>query len=160
MTRAPASSGWPTPTSGSASWTRRRWRSRPTCRCRPALPGGAAAGGEGGTGNLGLQGPAMNPPQAPRGRVWSAVRHWLGLERNIVVMLAVILIVGLGEELWVRFVPAYLAALGATAWGVAIYGTLKDLLDGIYQYPGGWLADRLGRRRALMLFTLAGAVGY
>jgi MFS family permease len=99
------------------------------------------------------------PPAAP-GRGWSAVRHRLGLERNLLVLLAAILAVGLGEELWARFLPEYLAALGAGAWGVAAYGALKDLLDGVYQYPGGWLADRLGRRASLALFTLAAALGY
>jgi MFS family permease len=87
-------------------------------------------------------------------------RQWLGLERNIVVMLASLLILGMGEELWVRFVPRYLELLGASAAVIALYGTLKDLLDAVYQYPGGWLADRLGRRAALVLFTLAAVVGY
>src|SRR5438128_12640407 len=94
------------------------------------------------------------------GRAGGGLRQRLGLERNILVMLAVILLVGLGEELWVRFLPEYLVALGAGAWGIAAYGTLKDLLDAVYQYPGGWLADRLGRRAALMLFTLVALLGY
>jgi MFS family permease len=80
--------------------------------------------------------------------------------RNILVMLAVILLVGLGEELWQRFLPQYLVLLGAGAWAVAAYGVLRDLLDAVYQYPGGWLADRLGRRASLMLFTGVAALGY
>jgi MFS family permease len=43
---------------------------------------------------------------------------------------------------------------------VAVYGTLKDLLDAVYQYPGGWLADRVGRRLALVTFTALAIVGY
>jgi len=43
---------------------------------------------------------------------------------------------------------------------VATYGALFSLLDALYQYPGGWAADRFGRRRSLILFTLAAAVGY
>src|SRR5437763_39402 len=73
---------------------------------------------------------------------WDRARDRLGLERNILVMLGVILLVGLGEGLWVRFLPQYLVVLGAGTWGVAVYGALKDLLDAVYQYPGGWLADR------------------
>jgi len=84
----------------------------------------------------------------------------LGLEPNILVLLGTILILGMGEELWMRFVPKYLELLGAGAWGIAVYGTLKDLLDAVYQYPGGWLADRLGRRSALILFTLLATAGY
>ncbi len=87
-------------------------------------------------------------------------RSWLGLERNILVLLAAILLLGTGEELWGRFIPLYLQALGATAWVIALYGTLKDLLDALYAYPGGWLADRLGRRNALTLFALLAVIGY
>lgn len=89
-----------------------------------------------------------------------SLRDRLGLHPNVAVMLAAILVVGLGEELWVRFLPQYVLALGAGAWAVAAYGTLKDFLDAAYQYPGGWLADRLGRRAALASFTLAAAAGY
>lgn len=75
-------------------------------------------------------------------------------------MLAAVLILGTGEDLWLRFVPKYLEYLGAGVAVIAAYGTLKDLLDAVYQYPGGWLADRLGRRKALALFTLLAAAGY
>jgi len=90
----------------------------------------------------------------------SRLRNWLGLERNILVMLTAILIIGMGEELWMRFVPKYLEVLGASVWIIAVYGTLKDLLDAVYQYPGGWLADRLGRKSALALFTVLAIMGY
>jgi MFS family permease len=99
------------------------------------------------------------PEPTPMTR-WHHVRDRLGLERNILVMLGIILLVGLGEEMWVRFLPQYLVVLGAGTWGIAAYGALRDLLDALYQYPGGWLADHLGRRRALLLFILAAAVGY
>ncbi|MBI1803220.1 MAG: MFS transporter [Ignavibacteriae bacterium] len=88
------------------------------------------------------------------------LRTSLGLERNIVVMLASIIVLGIGEELWTRFVPKYLELLGATTWVVAWYGTLRDFLDAVYQYPGGWLADTLGRRKALVAFTLIAIIGY
>src|SRR6185436_5496812 len=88
------------------------------------------------------------------------VRSWLGLERNIVAMLLTFLVLGMGEELWVRFVPKYLELLGAGVVGVALYGTLRDLLDAVYPYPGGWLTDRLGRRPALILFALLSIAGY
>ena len=88
------------------------------------------------------------------------IRDALGLERNVAVMLATILVLGMGEELWVRFAPKYLELLGGSALVIAAYGTMKDLLDAIYQYPGGWLADRLGRRAALMFFTFLAMIGY
>jgi MFS family permease len=66
----------------------------------------------------------------------------------------------LGEELWQAYVPVYLTALGADGMIVGLFGSVKDLLDGVYQYPGGWLADRIGRRRALILFTSVATAGY
>jgi len=87
-------------------------------------------------------------------------RAFLGLERNILVLLVAIVLLGLGEELWVSFVPKYLEALGAGVFVWATYRTLKDVLDAIYQYPGGILTDRLGRRRALVLFNLLAIGGY
>ncbi len=76
-------------------------------------------------------------------------------------MLAVsVFCLALGEELWQAYIPAYLRALGASGLAVGAFGSLRDLLDSAYQYPGGWLADRLGRRRALMVFTSLALVGY
>src|SRR5713101_211978 len=88
------------------------------------------------------------------------LKEYLGLERNILVMLVVIVVIGMGEELWSRFMPKYLEVLGTGTWVIAAYGTLKDFLDAVYQYPGGWFADRLRRRKALILFTLLAMVGY
>ncbi|MBI4548412.1 MAG: MFS transporter [Ignavibacteriae bacterium] len=88
------------------------------------------------------------------------LRNFLGLEPNIIVMLVVIFIVGMGEELWIRFIPKYLELFGASAWVIATYGTLKDFLDATYQYPGGWISDRLGRRKALILFSILATLGY
>ncbi|HSF40532.1 MAG TPA: MFS transporter [Thermoanaerobaculia bacterium] len=88
------------------------------------------------------------------------VRSWLGLERNIVAMLLTFLVLGMGEELWVRFVPKYLEILGAGVSGIALYGMLRDLLDAVYPYPGGWITDRMGRRAALVLFALLAIAGY
>jgi MFS family permease len=88
------------------------------------------------------------------------LRTFLGLERNIVVLLVALVLLGLGEELWSSFVPKYLEALGAGVFVWTGYQALKDLLDAVYQYPGGVLADRLGRRRALVLFNLLAIIGY
>src|SRR6185295_19572192 len=40
------------------------------------------------------------------------------------------------------------------------YGTLRDLLDALHPYPGGWLADRLGRRASLVTFAVLSIGGY
>ena len=67
---------------------------------------------------------------------------------------------GLGEELWKRFLPKYLEALGASTLAIGVFGTTKDFCDAVSQYPGGWLADHIGRRRALLIFIVLSSVGY
>src|SRR5207237_5062977 len=43
---------------------------------------------------------------------------------------------------------------------IGLFGTAEDFLDAIYQYPGGWIADRLGRRRAFLVFLGLAVTGY
>jgi MFS family permease len=90
----------------------------------------------------------------------SATREYLGLNRNVTVLALSIFGLGLGEELWQTYLPRYLIALGASGVAVGLFSSLKDLLDGLYQYPGGWAGDRFGRKRALTLFTLTAMCGY
>jgi MFS family permease len=85
---------------------------------------------------------------------------FFGLERNIVAVSGAMLLLALGENLWRRFLPRYLQALGAPITAIGLFGTVEDLLDGLYQYPGGWIADRFGRRRALLFFITLTVVGY
>jgi MFS family permease len=84
---------------------------------------------------------------------------YLSLERNVSLASAAVFLIGLGEELWKKFLPKYLEALGATAPIIGLFGTAENFFDAIYQYPGGWLADRLGRRRAFLTFVVLAATG-
>jgi len=59
-----------------------------------------------------------------------AVKKALGLERNIVAVSVAMFLLALGENLWKRFLPKYLEALGAA---IGFFGTCQDFLDGIYQ---------------------------
>ncbi len=85
---------------------------------------------------------------------------FLSLERNVSIASAAVFLLGLGEELWKKFLPKYLESLGATTLIVGFFGTAEDFFDAVYQYPGGWLADRLGRRRAFLVFVAIASVGY
>src|SRR5688500_9805319 len=85
---------------------------------------------------------------------------FLGLERNVVVVSGLVFLLGFGEELWKRYLPKYLEALGAGVGVIGLFGTAKDFFDAVYQYPGGWLADRVGRRRAFLAFIGLASVGY
>src|SRR6059036_3454213 len=90
----------------------------------------------------------------------AALADFFGLERNVVAVAGAMFLLGFGENLWKGFLPKYLQALGAPVLAVGLFGTVRDFLDGAYQYPGGWIADRYGRRRALLLFVSLASVGY
>ena len=85
---------------------------------------------------------------------------YLSLERNVSLASSAVFILGLGEELWKKFLPKYLEALGASTGVIGLFGTAEDFFDAIYQYPGGWMADRLGRRRAFLTFVVLASAGY
>lgn len=71
-----------------------------------------------------------------------------------------VFLLGFGEELWKKFLPKYLEALGAGTPVIGLFGTAEDFFDAVYQYPGGWIADRFGRRRAFFLFIGLACIGY
>ncbi len=90
----------------------------------------------------------------------SSIRTYLGLNRNIGILAVSTFLLGLGEELWQAFLPKYLVELGASSLVIGLFTSLRDLLDGLYQYPGGWINDRFGRKKTLMLFTGIAMSGY
>src|SRR5437660_6202732 len=59
-----------------------------------------------------------------------------------------------------RFVPKYLQTLGASVFVIGLYDALRTLISAIYAYPGGFLADRWGHRRAFITFNLVSIAGY
>jgi MFS family permease len=90
----------------------------------------------------------------------SSTAAFLGLSRNVSVLAASVFGISLAEELWQAFLPKYLAALGAGGVAIGLFASSRDLLDGLYQYPGGWFTDRFGRKRTLVLLTAVAIAGY
>src|SRR5215472_1776306 len=99
-------------------------------------------------------------PRRLRVKEFARVTRFLGLKRNLVILLVAIFVICAGEELWMRFVPKYLQALGATVFVIGLYDALRTLLGAIYAYPGGLLVDVWGHRRAFLLFNLLSIGGY
>src|SRR6516162_5007040 len=90
----------------------------------------------------------------------SKLTDFFGLKRNLVILLIAIFVIGVGEKLWMRFVPKYLQALGATVFVIGLYDALRTLVGAIYAYPGGLLADRWGHRNAFIIFNVVSIIGY
>jgi len=85
---------------------------------------------------------------------------FLGLRRSIVGVLAMVVLVDMGERMAERFLPIYLIALGGGAISVGLLNGLDNLLSALYSFPGGYLADRLGVKRALIVFNLMAIAGF
>jgi MFS family permease len=92
--------------------------------------------------------------------LWRRTTEFFGLKRNLVVLLVATFVIGAGEELWMRFVPKYLEALGATVFIIGLFDGLRTLLGAVYAYPGGVVVDRWGHRRAFLAFNLFSIAGY
>src|SRR5438874_132510 len=88
------------------------------------------------------------------------VAEFFALKRNLVILLVAILLIGAGEELWMRFVPKYLETLGASALVIGLYDAVRTLLGAVYAYPGGVVVDYWGHRRAFLVFNIVSIIGY
>src|SRR5438477_8170208 len=102
----------------------------------------------------------MQTPGQPQLSGPRRLANFFGLKRNLVILLVAIFVIGAGEELWMRFVPKYLQAVGATVLVIGLYDALRTLLGAIYAYPGGVLVDIWGHRRAFIIFNVVSIAGY
>ena len=102
----------------------------------------------------------MQTPSQPPLTRFGRLADFFGLKRNLVILLIAIFVIGAGEELWMRFVPKYLQAVGATVFVIGLYDALRTLLGAVYAYPGGVLVDAWGHRRTFIVFNIISIVGY
>jgi MFS family permease len=88
------------------------------------------------------------------------ISSFLGLRRSTVGMLAMVILVGMGERMAERFLPIYLIALGGGAISIGVLNGLDNLLSALYSFPGGYLSDRIGYKRALLVFNIVAMFGF
>jgi len=104
--------------------------------------------------------PSANNVQAPEASRWLQLAHFLALRRNTSLLLVALAFALIGEKLWLGFAPKYLQTLGAGIFVIGLFDALQTLLGAVYAYPGGWLTDRLGQKRSLLLFNALSLFGY
>jgi len=75
-------------------------------------------------------------------------------------MLCMVILVGMGERMAERFLPIYLMALGGGVLSIGLLNGLDNLLSALYSFPGGYLSDRLGIKRALLVFNIIAMSGF
>ena len=93
-------------------------------------------------------------------KVRQSIAEFLALRRNTGLLLVALVLAGTGEKLWLGFVPKYLQTLGGSILIIGLFDALQTLLGAVYAYPGGWLTDRWGQRRSLLLFSAISLAGY
>ena len=81
------------------------------------------------------------------------IAEFLALRRNTSLLLAALVLALTGERLWLNFASKYLETLGAGIFIIGLFDALLTLLGALYNYPGGWLTDRWGQRKSLLLFN-------
>ena len=91
---------------------------------------------------------------------WQKVSEFLALKRNTTLLFGAVFLALTAERLWLNFAPKYLETLGATVLVIGLFDALLTVLGAVYAYPGGWLTDRLGPRRSLLLFNALSLAGY
>jgi MFS family permease len=85
---------------------------------------------------------------------------FFGFNSSIVSMLIMVILIGLGEKMAERFLPLYLIALGGSIYAVGFLNAMDNFLSAIYSFPGGYLAEKMGYKKSLMLFTVIALFGY
>ncbi|MEI6178836.1 MAG: MFS transporter [Verrucomicrobiota bacterium] len=94
---------------------------------------------------------------------WNRIREFLAKKRNMAGLLGMVVLVGMGEHMAERFLPLYLQQLAQASTAVMAIGVLAgmdDLLSALYSFPGGYLSDKLGTKRALLFFNALSMMGY
>lgn len=84
-------------------------------------------------------------------------------KENMFGLLAMVVLIGMGEHMAERFLPLYLQELTQASTAIFAIGLLAgmdDLLSALYSFPGGYLSDRLGTKRALLFFNVLSMLGY
>jgi MFS family permease len=70
------------------------------------------------------------------------------------------ILAGMGERMAERFLPIYILALGGGALAVGFLQAMDNLLSALYSFPGGYLSDRIGAKKSLLVFNLVAMTGY
>ena len=88
------------------------------------------------------------------------VKEYLGLKRNVAILLVLIILIYTGEKTWERFVPEYLEGIGGSTLIIGGFGFLLNFLGAFWSLPGGYIADWMGNKKAFLVFDLMAIGGY
>jgi len=98
------------------------------------------------------------PSETPSGT--KRFLDFFAINKTTGIVLLTILLFGFGEELWSKFIPAYLTAKGQPIIVIGIYALALNFFEGLCYIGGGFITQRLGDRGSLILFSILTLVGY
>ena len=88
------------------------------------------------------------------------VSDFLGLTKSTTGLLLMVILVAMGERMAERFLPIYLLALGGGVISIGLLNGLDNFLSAVYAFPGGYLSERIGSKRALLVFNFMAMAGF
>ena len=88
------------------------------------------------------------------------IKDFLGLKRNVALLLVLVILMLTGEKTWERFVPKYLEGIEGSLIIIGAFGFLQNFLAAFWSLPGGYIADIIGNKRAFLVFDLMAIGGY
>jgi MFS family permease len=88
------------------------------------------------------------------------ISDFLGLTKSTTGLLIMVVLVGMGERMAERFLPIYLLALGGSVISIGLLNGLDNFLSAVYAFPGGYLSERIGTKRALLIFNFMAMAGF
>jgi MFS family permease len=88
------------------------------------------------------------------------VIDFFSFKKSILAVILMIILIGMGEWMADRFMPLYIRALGGGLEIIGVLSGMKNLLGALYSFPAGYLSERIGHKKALLVFNLVALVGY
>ena len=88
------------------------------------------------------------------------LNNFFSLNTNISTMIIMVVFVGLGEKMAERFLPLFILAAGGSTIAVGFLNAMDNLLSALYSFPGGYLSDKIGYKKSLIIFTFVAMFGY
>jgi MFS family permease len=91
---------------------------------------------------------------------FAGFRQFFALEPDVLVLSVAMFGFALAFQTTRQYIAQYLSVLGAGAFIIGLYGTLGNILQAVYPYPGGAFSDRVGSRYALTAFGMLSTIGF
>jgi MFS family permease len=91
---------------------------------------------------------------------FAGFRQFFAFESDVLVLSVAMFDFALAFQTIRQYIAKYLLVLGAGTSIIGLYGTLGNILQAVYPYPGGAFSDRVGSRYALTAFGILSTIGF